>query len=148
MAKKTIGINNNKRFGLDNLIQGPQKEKEEPVINIIDSNDEVEEEELQDEQESPMLTTLDDTEEITYLNPERRKPGRPKLNKTPKSTSQIGTYVGETRYTIIANEELLEKIKRIAYWERLKIKDVFNMTFESFIKDYESKYGEIKKIPE
>ena len=50
MAKKTIGINNNKRFGLDNLIQGPQKEKEEPVINIIDSNDEVEEEELQDEQ--------------------------------------------------------------------------------------------------
>jgi len=62
-------------------------------------------------------------------------------------TSQIGTKEKETRATFIVNEDLLEKMKALAYWERVLIKDIINQAFEELIGRYEKKNGEIKEIP-
>ena len=62
-------------------------------------------------------------------------------------TSQIGTKEKETRATFIVNEDLLEKMKALAYWERVLIKDIINQAFEEHVARYEKKNGEIKEIP-
>ena len=80
--------------------------------------------------------------------PEAPKRGRP-VTQTKEITksSQEGTKENETRATFIINEELLEKLKAIAYWERLLIKDVVNTALQDTIAKYEKKSGEIKAIP-
>jgi hypothetical protein len=62
-------------------------------------------------------------------------------------TSQIGTKEKETRATFIVNEDLLEKMKALAYWDRMLIKDIVNNAFEDYITRYEKKNGEIKEMP-
>ena len=80
--------------------------------------------------------------------PEKPKRGRP-VTQTKEITksSQEGTKENETRATFIINEELLEKLKAIAYWDRLLIKDVINSAFEETISKHEKKHGTIKPIP-
>ena len=79
---------------------------------------------------------------------EQPKKGRPKTNnrKITKS-SQEGTPEGETRATFIVTESSLDKLKALAYWERLRIKDVAQEAIDNYIKAYEKKNGEIKEIP-
>jgi hypothetical protein len=71
--------------------------------------------------------------------------------KAPKKeitkTSQIGTKEKETRATFIVNEDLLEKMKSLAYWDRVLIKDIVNTAFEDYIARYEKKNGEVKEMP-
>lgn len=43
----------------------------------------------------------------------------------------------ETRATFIVKKELLEKVKDIAYWERVRIKDVVNLALEKVVKKYD-----------
>lgn len=62
-------------------------------------------------------------------------------------TSQIGTKEKETRATFIVNEDLLEKMKSLAYWDRVLIKDIVNNAFEDYIARHEKKNGEIKEMP-
>jgi hypothetical protein len=62
-------------------------------------------------------------------------------------TSQLGTKEKETRATFIVNEDLLEKMKSLAYWDRVLIKDIVNSAFEEHIARYEKKNGEIKLMP-
>jgi hypothetical protein len=62
-------------------------------------------------------------------------------------TSQIGTKEKETRATFIVSEDLLEKMKALAYWDRVLIKDIVNNAFEEHISRYEKKNGEIKEMP-
>lgn len=62
-------------------------------------------------------------------------------------TSQIGTKEKETRATFIVNEDLLEKMKAVAYWDRVLIKDIINQALEEHIVRYEKKNGEIKAMP-
>ena len=62
-------------------------------------------------------------------------------------TSQIGTKEKETRATFIVNEDLLEKMKSLAYWDRVLIKDIVNTAFEEHIVRYEKKNGAIKEMP-
>ena len=62
-------------------------------------------------------------------------------------TSQIGTKEKETRATFIVNEDLLEKMKAVAYWDRVLIKDIINQALEEHIARYEKKNGEIKAMP-
>ena len=62
-------------------------------------------------------------------------------------TSQLGTKEKETRATFIVNEDLLEKMKSLAYWDRVLIKDIVNTAFEEHIARYEKKNGEIKQMP-
>jgi hypothetical protein len=80
--------------------------------------------------------------------PARSKAGRPKTQfKEVNKSSQQGTLQNETRATFIVNEELLEKLKRIAYWERSLIKEIVGKALEDAVASYEKKNGEIKPIP-
>ena len=42
---------------------------------------------------------------------------------------------------------LLEKMKSLAYWDRILIKDIVNTAFEEHIARYEKKNGPIKEMP-
>ena len=85
---------------------------------------------------------------ITGNIPEKSKVGRPKTQtKEITKSSQEGTKENETRATFIINEELLDKLKAIAYWERILIKEVVNTALQEAIVKYEKKSGEIKPIP-
>lgn len=66
--------------------------------------------------------------------PEKPKRGRP-VTQTKEITksSQEGTKENETRATFIINEELLDKLKAIAYWDRLLVKDVLNTAIQEYI---------------
>ena len=76
------------------------------------------------------------------------KVGRPKTQfKEITKSSQEGTKENETRATFIVNEELLDKLKAIAYWERILIKDVINTALLDAIEKHEKKNGDIKPIP-
>jgi len=80
--------------------------------------------------------------------PEKPKRGRPVTQtKEVTKSSQEGTKENETRATFIINEELLEKLKAIAYWDRVLIKDVVNTALQETIAKYEKKNGDIKPIP-
>lgn len=80
--------------------------------------------------------------------PEKTKRGRP-VTQTKEITksSQEGTKENETRATFIINEELLEKLKAIAYWDRILIKEVVNTALQEAVTKYEKNNGEIKTIP-
>lgn len=76
------------------------------------------------------------------------KKGRPRTQtKTIERSSQEGTKPNETRATFIVNEETLDKLKGIAYWDRLLIKEVVNQALDRAVKDYEKKNGTVKPIP-
>lgn len=80
-------------------------------------------------------------------NPET-EPGRGKSSaREITKTSQEGTKDRETRATFIVNEEQLEKLKSIAYWDRLLIKDVLAQALEEYLNGYEKKNGAIKTAP-
>ena len=66
--------------------------------------------------------------------PEKPKRGRP-VTQTKEITksSQEGTKENETRATFIINEELLDKLKAIAYWDRLLVKDVINTAIQEYV---------------
>ncbi|OUD28386.1 hypothetical protein [Flavobacterium sp. FPG59] len=76
---------------------------------------------------------------------EQAKPKAPKKEIT--KTSQIGTKEKEKRATFIVNEDLLEKMKLLAYWNRVLIKDIVNTAFEEHIARHEKMNGEIKQMP-
>ena len=80
--------------------------------------------------------------------PDSPKRGRP-VTQTKEITksSQEGTKEKETRATFIVNEDLLEKLKAIAYWDRALIKDVVNTALQEIVAKYEKKNGDIKPIP-
>ena len=81
-------------------------------------------------------------------SPEKPKKGRP-VTQTKEITksSQEGTKENETRATFIVNEELLEKLKAVAYWERRMIKEVIASALEETVDKYEKKNGPVKLIP-
>lgn len=80
--------------------------------------------------------------------PDKPKRGRPQVVfKEITKSSQEGTKENETRATFIINEELLDKLKAIAYWDRLLIKDVINTALQETVAKYEKKSGAIKPIP-
>jgi len=70
--------------------------------------------------------------------------GRPKTKKTITKESQRGTKEGEIRATFILKESLVEKIKDMAYWERVQIKDFIGSLIEEAISRYEKKNGPTK----
>ena len=79
---------------------------------------------------------------------EKPKRGRPVTQtKLITKSSQEGTKEKETRATFIVNEELLDKLKAIAYWDRVLIKDVVNTALQETVAKYEKKNGDIKPIP-
>ena len=80
--------------------------------------------------------------------PEKPKRGRPVTQtKLITKSSQEGTKEKETRATFIVNEELLDKLKAIAYWDRKLIKEVVDTALQDIVDKYEEKNGVIKPIP-
>jgi hypothetical protein len=65
----------------------------------------------------------------------------------PVASVKRGLKGNETRATFIVDEILLEKLKAIAYWERLNIKEVINETFLNYIESYEKRNTDVKPIP-
>jgi excisionase family DNA binding protein len=67
------------------------------------------------------------------------KSDRPKIGRPATSgrriakSSQEGVKENETRATFIVNEEYLEKLKAIAYWERKPLKSVINNALSEYI---------------
>ncbi|CAI8328361.1 MAG: Uncharacterised protein [Porticoccaceae bacterium UBA1117] len=79
---------------------------------------------------------------------EKPKRGRPKTStREITKSSQEGTKEKETRATFIVNEELLDKLKAIAYWDRKLIKEVVDTALQDRVNKYEKKNGDIKPIP-
>ena len=79
---------------------------------------------------------------------EKPKRGRPKTStREITKSSQEGTKEKETRATFIVNEDLLEKLKAIAYWDRKLIKEVVDTALQDAVNKYEKKSGDIKPIP-
>ena len=80
--------------------------------------------------------------------PGRKKAGRPKTStRAIEKSSQEGIKEGYTRATFIVKEELLEKFKAVAYWQRTLIKDMINVALEDFLTKHEKAHGTIKPIP-
>jgi predicted ArsR family transcriptional regulator len=105
MSKKNF------KGGLSSLL-GEQVEKPKKAKNYI-------------EDESVFFDLSD--EDKAKREKEKRKVGRPQtVFKTITKSSQEGTKENETRATFILNEELLDKLKAVAYWDRLLVKDALN----------------------
>jgi hypothetical protein len=67
---------------------------------------------------------------------------------TPEVASiKKGLKNDETRATFIVREDLLEKLKAVAYWERLNIKDVINEALDRYVGAYERQNGDLKDVP-
>jgi predicted nucleic acid-binding protein len=82
---------------------------------------------------------------LSETSKEKKRVGRPQENfKEVTKSSQEGTKINETRATFIVNEELLDKLKAVAYWDRLLIKDVINTAFAEAVAKYEKKNGVIQ----
>jgi hypothetical protein len=76
------------------------------------------------------------------------KRGRPATQaKEVTKSSGEGTKPGEIRATFIVREELLDKLKAIAYWDRVLIKEVVDAALAEAVAKYEKKNGEIALIP-
>jgi hypothetical protein len=56
----------------------------------------------------------------------------PEIKLNQKST-QKGLEIGWTRATFIVQEELLEKLKTLAYWERTTIKDLVGEALKNYL---------------
>lgn len=78
-----------------------------------------------------------------------KKLGRPRTNfREIEKSSQEGCKEAETRATFIVSEADLERIKAMAYWERITIKEIVNAALREYIKRHETKNGPIQPIPE
>lgn len=73
-----------------------------------------------------------------------KKRGRPKTStRVITKGSQKGVQEGDTRVTFIVREDLLDKVKALAYWDRILIKDVVEEALENHLKG-----RRIRPIPE
>ena len=63
------------------------------------------------------------------------------------SSNKKGLKSDEIRVTTTVNEIFFNKIKAIAYWDRLQTKDIINQVLGDFLKKYESENPTLKPIP-
>ncbi len=54
--------------------------------------------------------------------------------QAPKNTTQTGLPSAWTRATFIVNKDLNEKIKAVAYWDRLTVKEVLHEALMEYLK--------------
>ena len=74
-------------------------------------------------------TTLGDTG-TAKAQPTEKRQSRKEITKT----IQEGTYEGDTRATFILSEAKLEKLKALAYWERITQKDLIDQAIDMLLK--------------
>jgi len=68
---------------------------------------------------------------------ERR--GRPKTRKATATAAESGCEPGWRRYTVQVRVEIPELVKRAAYWERPRGKDIVEAAFEKYLKDKDTR---------
>lgn len=59
----------------------------------------------------------------------------------------VESFEKEIKATFLISDALVEKLRAIAYWERILIKDIVHTSFSNFVKEYEKKNGSVKPIP-
>jgi len=59
----------------------------------------------------------------------------PKVAASATKSTQKGLPYGWTRATFIVNQELNDKLKALAYWERLTVKEVLHEALTQFMAD-------------
>ena len=74
-------------------------------------------------------TLLGDTG-TAAAQPTEERQSRKEITKT----TQEGTYEGDIRATFILNEAKLEKLKALAYWERITQKDLIDQAIDMLLK--------------
>lgn len=68
-------------------------------------------------------------------------------SETKRASTKKDTKKGEARATFLVVEETMEIVRNIAYWERLKIKNILNEALLDYIAKHESTKGKIKARP-
>ncbi|GAB3284474.1 hypothetical protein GCM10027347_61470 [Larkinella harenae] len=72
--------------------------------------------------------------------------GKPQPEQ-PRPTATTATPVSaETRATFIVPEDLVNKLKAVAYWDRRLLKEVVADALEGYIQKYEKENGTIQPI--
>jgi hypothetical protein len=80
--------------------------------------------------------------------PDKPKRGRPATQtKEITKSSEEGTKENEIRATFIITKPLLAKVKGMAYWDRLKIKEVVEMALWEAVSKWEAEKGKVTPIP-
>jgi hypothetical protein len=81
--------------------------------------------------------------------PKQSGRGRPRTNfREVTKSSQEGVRANETRATFIIREDVLDKIKAIAYWDRLTIKQFMDSALSGAIETWEkANGGAVKPVP-
>jgi hypothetical protein len=69
----------------------------------------------------------------------------PQKKRGPKKTEETEK---KPITSFITNKETIDKIKAIAYWERLSITEAYQSAMDQYFASYEKKNGAIKPVPE
>lgn len=84
-----------------------------------------------------LIPTQSSEPQIEEAVSQKGKIGRPQTStRIITKSSQEKCKDGETRATFIINEMLLERIKDIAYWERVMIKEVVDIALQNYVDNY------------
>lgn len=77
------------------------------------------------------------------------KIGLPKNEKTVENKMVLkNTKSTHIQFNLCATREVMDKLRDIAFWERLKLQDIVTLAIRSYIKSYEKKYGPININPD
>lgn len=79
--------------------------------------------------------------------PKRSNTKSPAPTTAPVSSVKEGIPPTKTRATFIVDEALLSKVKALAYWERLQMKEVIDLLLQGGIDAYEKANGKLKPVP-
>ncbi len=72
--------------------------------------------------------------------PFKKRPGRPKTStRVITSANQEGLKEGWTRKTFIVRESWVDRIKDLAYWDRLQNKEALDHILEEYFKNHKVK---------
>ena len=89
---------------------------------------------------APTILGLESARQAPETPQDKRPVGRPRRKN---STSQNGLPLGETRMTFLISEDQQDKLKYIAYRERLSLKQIMGDAIQNYLNRYEEMYGEI-----
>lgn len=67
--------------------------------------------------------------------------------KTPPKRKTTLADLGQERATFIVDIELHDKIRAIAFWERLKIREIIEEVMSNYVTSYEETKGKVKAVP-
>lgn len=68
------------------------------------------------------------------------------FQKEIKGSVKAGLKEGETRATLILNEDIVTKFKAVSYWDRVPLKVIMNNALNAYLISYEEKNGIIKPV--